>query len=348
MNDLARFQRQTNLPQIGRKGQQKLQNARILCIGAGGLGSPALLYLAAAGVGRLGIVDADRIELSNLQRQVLFTEADIGKLKVDAAARHLRALNSECQIDTYPVRLSLKNSEELINQYDVIIDGSDNFATRYLVNDTCVVLNKPLVQASVQQFQGQCLVVVPNSPCYRCLFPQPPQQAPDCNSAGVLGMLPGIFGNIQALEAVKYSVGLESALTQQLLTLDGLNWQWQQLQRHIDPECAACQQHQSLQQLHGETMNSELDPSDLDTYLQQHSDAIVLDVRTAEEFADGHLETCLHIPLNELQQRLSELPQDKELIVACAHGLRSQFAVQCLLDAGVTRVRNLRGGLAGL
>ncbi len=351
--ELSRYQRQLNLNEIGENGQRKLKHARVLCIGAGGLGSPLLLYLAAAGVGTIGIIDHDIVELSNLQRQIIYSETDIKQKKVAAAKAHLQKLNSHITIIDHPTNLNESNALNIINQYDIIADGSDNFATKYLVNDACCHLNKPNVFASVLQFQGQCSIFsTSKGPCYRCLFPSPPSiNTPNCTQAGVLGVVPGIIGSIQATEVIKLILNIGEPLIGKLLTFNALDMSWQKITLPVDPHCKICALQTPFEQLPRYQINCELPDNrmtvaELTTLLQQHEqhDLLLLDVRQPHEYANYNINGTL-IPLTELPQQLNTLDRNKKIIVHCKSGPRSIAAVNLLLAHGFTDVSYLQGGL---
>ncbi|MDP5231723.1 MAG: HesA/MoeB/ThiF family protein [Cellulophaga sp.] len=327
-----RYSRQTQLSQFGEKAQEKLSNTKVLVVGAGGLGIPVLTYLNAMGVGTLGIIDNDVVSLTNLQRQVAYREADIGKSKVIVLSDVLKAQNSETTIAIYNELLTTANALELISLYDVVVDASDNFATRYLVNDACVLVNKPFVYGALHGFEGQVSAFnYNNGPTYRCLFPEVPKadSVPNCDENGVLGVLPGIIGNLQALEVVKVITGVGEALSGKLLLFDGLtqnyrkisfkkvmdNLKISQLKQHYGFECASS--------------FSSIDTSSFKAILSKKSIQI-LDVRTVEEFNEFHFKNTIHIPLSDLENNLNELVLSKEIYVLCASGKRSQQAILLL------------------
>lgn len=354
-----RYARQLLLPEVGAAGQQRLAAARVLCIGAGGLGAPVSLYLAAAGIGTLAIVDDDRVDTSNLQRQVLFSSADVGQPKTAAAARRLRDLNPLVRVEEHPCRLDADNAMDLIRSYDVVVDGSDNFATRYLANDAAVLCGRPLVHASVYRFEGQVSVFdAARGPCYRCLFPEPPppELVPSCAEGGVLGMLPGLFGSLQALEVVKLLLGRDDALRGRLLTFDGLAARWQELPVAKDPDCPVCGVHAVIERP-GATASAAfgagpaepalatLDAAELVERLTHGLPVHLIDVRESAELAIAALPGARHIPLAQLSLHLDSLDRDCEWIVFCQRGPRSERAARQLLDYGLPRVRVLRGGI---
>lgn len=363
-DELARYSRHLVLPQVGHAGQEKLKKARILCVGAGGLGSPLLLYLAAAGVGTLGIIDPDFVDISNLQRQILYRNDDQQQPKVLAAKAHLLALNPNLQIEAYQESLTPNNALQLIAQYDYIADGSDNFATRYLVNDACVVLSKPNVHASVLQFEGRCIVFAgSDGPCYRCLHPEPPpaQLVPNCAEGGVLGVLPGLLGTLQALEIIKLILGIGHSLHSELLLVNGLSMRFQTLKLSPDPQCLVCAKKQAFDSLpyHDLLQKCTLKPSGNKTHmtlpkitvqelqaLQQQNDVpfTLLDVREPQEYQICNLGGKL-IPVGQLSARLTEIDRQQLCIVHCKIESRSQQAYQILHAAGFSQVKILQGGI---
>jgi sulfur-carrier protein adenylyltransferase/sulfurtransferase len=355
-----RYHRHLLLPELGSAGQQKLRAARVLVVGAGGLGSPAALYLAAAGIGTLGLVDDDRIELSNLQRQVLFTTAEVGAGKAETAAARLRALNPGIDVVAHPVRLEAGNVLGLIAGYDLVVDGSDRLATRYLVNDSCLISKKLLVSAAIHRFEGQALSVRPGSgPCYRCLFPESNQAvAPSCAEAGVLGVLPGILGSVQAAEAVKLLTGIGEPLVGRLLTFDALAMRWQEFRFARRADCAACGDAPTITNpaasaasvLDNSSSRVErLDPYSLQARLKSaaigHGTVTLVDVREPAEFQAGHLVGSVNIPLAELPRRLAGLPLQFPAVFVCRSGARSLRAGALAVDAGHPQVAHLEGGL---
>lgn len=343
-------------------GQKKILSAKILCIGAGGLGSPAALYLAAAGVGCLGIVDSDVVELSNLQRQVLHGTGDVGRTKVESAAERLRLLNPGCGVVTFQTRITSKNAMEIIEGFDLVIDGSDNFPTRFLVNDACVLLRKPYVYAAVFQFEGQASVLAPhlNAPCYRCLYPvpPPPHAAPSCAEAGVLGVVPGVLGLIQATEALKLITGAGKPLLGKLLRCNLLEQSWQTISVKRDTNCPVCGVRPSIvsltdvdytcQSLMNNTTNhpDEVTVQDMKRALENPGLGItVIDVRDPDEHQVAHVEGVNLIPLGVLPQRASELDPEKKYYLHCKAGGRSMRAVEMLRAAGFENVKSVKGGI---
>jgi adenylyltransferase/sulfurtransferase len=360
--ELLRYARHLTLDEIGVAGQQRLRAARVLLVGAGGLGSPAALYLAAAGVGTLGIVDDDRVDLSNLQRQVIHDTAHLGALKTASARDRLAALNPHVSVELFDQRLDSGNARATVRAFDLVIDGSDNFPTRYLVNDACVLERRPLVYGSVLRFEGQVsLFALADGPCYRCLFrePPPPELVPNCADAGVLGVLPGIIGSLQALIAMNRIVGAGAAVSGRLLLFDGLTLRCREVAVSRDPECVICGDHPTLTELidyaafcdGGRTATladaAEISPRELHSALASAAPPAVIDVREPWEYRIAHVAGTQLIPLGELASRLGELPRGRELVTVCHHGARSLQARDFLLRAGFGHVRSLAGGVDG-
>lgn len=363
-NEIQRYSRHLIMPEVGMTGQKKLKSASILLIGAGGLGSPLGLYLAAAGIGRLGLVDFDVVDHSNLQRQVLHTTADVGRPKLQSAAEHLQAINPEVALDLYETHISSANAMELMEPYDIVIDGTDNFPTRYLVNDACVLLGKPNVYGSIFRFDGQASVFhPPHGPCYRCLFPEPPPpgMVPSCAEGGVLGILPGTIGVIQATEAVKLILGTGKSLIGRLMIYDALDMTFREMKIRRNPECPLCGENPTIKELidyeqfcgipsqQEDTSlsepNWEISVSDLHAQIQGDPKPFILDVRNPVEYEICKLPESVLIPLSQLPQRTGELDPDKEIIVHCKTGQRSAQAVEFLREAGFQKVKNLLGGI---
>ncbi len=359
-NELNRYARHLAIPEFGVAGQQKLKAAKVLCIGAGGLGSPIALYLAAAGVGGLGLIDPDVVEVSNLQRQILFGEKDVGRSKLEAARDRIQDLNPEVQVDLYPERFTSENALKIAATYDVVIDGTDNFPTRYLSNDVCVWLKKPNVYGSILRFDGQVGVFAPHleAPCYRCMAPVPPKPGlvPSCAEGGVLGVLPGLIGTMQALEAIKLITGLGKPLLGRLMHLDTLTMRFRTFTLRRDPDCPVCGENPSItepidyQGFCG--MSSTPSPSvptvtvqDLQTLRTTGEKHFLLDVREPDEYAVGHITGSTLIPLGQLPQRLAEVPREQKVVVHCKLGGRSAKAVGILQEAGFTNVWNVAGGI---
>jgi adenylyltransferase/sulfurtransferase len=360
--EILRYSRHLIMPEVGMEGQLKLKQAKVLCIGTGGLGAPLGLYLAAAGVGRIGLVDFDTVDFTNLQRQVLFGTSDVGRPKIQAAAEHLRNLNPTIQIDTFETRLTSENALDLFKDYDIIVDGTDNFPTRYLVNDACVLLGKPNVYGSIFRFEGQITIFgAPGGPCYRCLYPEPPPPGlvPSCAEGGVLGVLPGIVGTIQAAETLKLIIGKGDPLIGRLLLFDALGMKFRELKLRKNPECPVCGDHPTVTKLidyaefcglRGEeapappTTVPEITPRELKARLDRGDDIYVLDVREPHEYQicniGGHL-----IPLGDLASRVNELDSSREIVAHCRTGKRSAQASEFLLKAGFRKISNLKGGI---
>ena len=362
--EIARYSRHLIMPEVAMDGQKRLKAAKVLLIGAGGLGSPLGLYLAAAGVGKIGIVDFDVVDYSNLQRQVMHTTNDVGRRKIESAADHLRAINPEIQIDTHETRITSENALELIEPYDIVIDGTDNFPTRYLTNDACVLLGKPNIYGSIYRFEGQASVfATKGGPCYRCLFaePPPPGAVPSCAEGGVLGILPGVIGCIQATEAIKLILGKGKPLIGRLLLYDALEMKFREVKIKRNPECPVCGDNPAIKALidyeqfcgmRGEEAGAVQVESDFETTVQDvkarrdHGDDFdILDVRNPEEWAICHIEGAKLIPLGELPARMHELDLSREIAVHCKGGVRSAKAVSLLREAGFRKVKNVRGGI---
>jgi len=360
--EILRYSRHLIMPEVGMDGQLKLKQATVLLVGAGGLGAPLGLYLAAAGVGRLGLVDFDVVDFTNLQRQVTFGTADIGRPKLLAAKERLAGLNPEIQIHTYETKLSSENALEILRDYDIIVDGTDNFPTRYLVNDACVLLGKPNVYGSIFRFEGQATVFgYPGGPCYRCLYPEPPPPGlvPSCAEGGVLGVLPGIIGAIQAMETIKLILRKGQLLVGRLLLFDALAMRFRELKLRKNPECPACGEHRTITKLidydqfcgiRGEevppaaTQAPEITPLELKARLDRGDDIFILDVREPHEYQICNLHGYL-LPLGDLPKRVHELDSSREIVSHCRSGKRSAEAVEFLRKAGFRKVWNLKGGI---
>lgn len=342
---MNRYSRQTILPEVGIAGQAKLTNASVLVVGAGGLGSPSLLYLAAAGVGRIGIIDADKVDVTNLQRQVLFVTEDEGKSKAETAAKRLHALNPEITIDVYPVWLSKHNALEIFESYDIVVDGSDNFATRYLVNDACVMLNKPLVFGSIFKFEGQVSVFnYKGGPTYRCLFPEPPAagEVPNCSEIGVIGVLPGIIGTLQANEVIKIILEKGDVLSGVLYMYDALNNNVQKLKVFKDPVASIVTELGTYEEV-CET-SPDIDKKTFDAWKEKNVSFQLIDVRESHEYEQKNIGGEL-IPMNTIKDNLNRIREDIPVIVHCQMGGRSRTVVDFLYSKGFKNVYNLRGGL---
>jgi len=365
--ELLRYARHLALPDVGLEGQRKLKAARVVCVGAGGLGSPLALYLAAAGVGTLGIVDDDVVDATNLQRQLLHGTSDVGRSKLDSARDRLREVNPHVEVVTHPVRLTGENALDVLAGYDVVVDGTDNFPTRYLVNDACVLLGKPNVYGSIFRWEGQVSVfATPGGPCYRCLFrePPPPGLVPNCAEGGVLGVLPGIIGSLQAMETVKLLLGLGDGLVGRLLIFDALAMSWREVGLSRNPSCPVCGDEPTQRGLidydvfcglgaeeqppgPGEPTVEEVDAGSLAARLESGDPPFLLDVREPWEWLVGSLETrgAHLIPLGELEARMAEVPRDRPVVVVCRSGARSLTAARTLTARGFADVANLTGGL---
>ena len=361
--EVLRYSRHLIMPEVGMEGQLKLKKAKVLLIGSGGLGAPLGLYLAAAGVGRMGLVDFDTVDFTNLQRQVTFGTSDVGRKKLEAAKERLSNLNPEIRIDTYETRLSSENALEIIREYDIVADGTDNFPTRYLVNDACVLMGKPNVYGSIFRFEGQASIFgYPAGPCYRCLYPEPPPPGlvPSCAEGGVLGVLPGIMGCIQAMETLKLILGNGQPLIGRLLLFDALRMRFRELRLHKNPDCPMCGEHRTIHKLidyaefcgiRGEEKETavsseipEITPKELKARLDRGDDLFILDVREPHEYQICNLHGHL-IPLGDLPKRVSELDSSREIVAHCRSGKRSADAVQFLSKAGFRKVWNLKGGI---
>lgn len=354
--EIKRYMQQINLPHVGIEGQIKLKNAKVLCIGAGGLGTPLLLYLATSGVGTLGIVDDDKVELSNLHRQILYTEADIGRFKVECALNKLAAHHSQAKINIYNTRLMADNAEEIINQYDIVADCSDNFATRFLLNDICFQLNKPLVTASIFQFQGLCMTLPgKQGPCLRCLFPDIPlaDEFKNCEQGGVLGVLPGLLGLIQAAEVTKWILDQGDLLIGRVLMVEVLKMQFREFYLPQNPDCDVCRYHRIITPGQASEPCSRrntlmleyiITPHELNEFLKNNTDLQLVDVRTIEKHNAFNI-GGKHIPTAELSDRFNELDPDKLVVTYCTSGGNSMRALQFLLSVGFKSVKSLDGGM---
>jgi adenylyltransferase/sulfurtransferase len=365
-DEIKRYSRHLIMPEVGMDGQRKIKAGSVLCIGAGGLGSPAAMYLAAAGVGRIGIVDFDVVDYSNLQRQVLHTTPDVGLSKLQSAKNKINALNPHVQVETYEEALSSDNAMRLFKGYDVILDGTDNFPTRYLVNDACVLMGIPNAYGSIFRFEGQASVfATKDGPCYRCLYPEPPPPGlvPSCAEGGVLGVLPGIIGVIQATESIKLLTGIGQPLIGRFLIYDALNMKFRELKLRKDPDCPVCGTHPTVTKLidydqfcgivqpaqdqaaGGSVSASEITPVELKKKLDAGETPFILDVREPNEYQINKIAGSTLIPLGELPRRYQELPKDRQIITQCKMGGRSAKAQDFLKTVGFTDVLNLKGGI---
>jgi adenylyltransferase/sulfurtransferase len=367
-DEILRYSRHLIMPEVGMEGQQKLKAAKVLCIGAGGLGSPLALYLTAAGVGTLGIVDFDVVDYTNLQRQIIHTTADVGRKKLDSAADKLKAINPFVNLRTFDTKLTSANALDLFRDFDIVADGTDNFPTRYLVNDACVLTGKPNVYGSIFRFEGQASVfATEEGPCYRCLYPEPPPPGlvPSCAEGGVLGILPGLVGVIQATETIKLILGQGDSLVGRLLLVDALGMKFRELKLRKNPDCPACGTHRTITKLidydqfcgirgvesapasqeKTEGKMAEISVEELKKKLDNKEDIFILDVREPHEYQicnlNGHL-----IPLNDLPKRVGELDSSREIVAHCKMGGRSAKAVAFLQQSGFKKVSNLTGGIS--
>jgi sulfur-carrier protein adenylyltransferase/sulfurtransferase len=359
-DELIRYSRHLALPDIGLAGQERLKGARVLIVGAGGLGSPAALYLAAAGVGTIGLVDFDVVDRSNLQRQILHGTAAVGRSKLTSARARLADLNPQVCVETFETRLSSRDALDVLRGWDVIVDGSDNFPTRYLVNDAGVLLGIPVVYGAVLRFEGQVSVFdARRGPCYRCLYnePPPPELVPSCAEGGVLGVLPGVIGSLQALEAIKLITGAGTPLVGRLLLFDGLKVQFREIALTKDPDCAVCGRSPTVTALidyeafcgvgeeGGGSREEALSPAEFAARRRDNGTVTLLDVREPFEWEIARLPDARLIPLGELPARLGELDGHREIVVYCHYGSRARRAVELLRAAGFSKVRLLRGGI---
>ena len=362
--EMQRYSRHIIMPEVGLEGQKKLKAARVLCIGTGGLGSPVSMYLAAAGVGTLGLVDFDIVDVTNLQRQIVHGQSDIGRRKVESAKMTLQEINPHIHIKTFDTRLTSENAFELFRDFDIVVDGTDNFATRYLVNDACVLMGKPNVYGSIFRFDGMATVFDSSrGPCYRCLYPEPPPpgMVPSCAEGGVLGILPGIIGVIQATETVKLIVGGGDLLIGRLLKFDAMRMTFKEYKLRKDKDCPVCGEDPTIRELidyeqfcglsRGETHGAEeesgiqeITPTELKELLDGANPPLVVDVREPDEYEIVNIGAKL-IPLSVIKSRMKELPRDRDIVVHCHHGGRSAQAIAILKEAGFTKLKNLAGGI---
>ena len=363
-DDLSRYSRHLILPEVGMEGQQKLKAARVLCVGTGGLGSPLALYLTAAGIGTLGLVDFDVVDSSNLQRQIIHSTKDIGRKKIESAEEKLTALNPAIRIVKHETMLSSANAMEIIKDYDIVADGTDNFPTRYLVNDACVLLKKPNAYGSIFRFEGQASVFsTEEGPCYRCLYPEPPPPGlvPSCAEGGVLGILPGLVGVIQATEVIKLILGKGDPLIGRLLLVDALGMRFRELKLRKNPDCPVCGTHptvtklidyeqfcgimpESPQEKNMKNGIPQISVKEFKSRRDKGEDLFLLDVREPYEYQIAQIGGTL-IPQNDVPNRLAEIPRDKEIVVQCRSGARSQRIAELLKQQGYTQVVNLAGGI---
>jgi molybdopterin/thiamine biosynthesis adenylyltransferase/rhodanese-related sulfurtransferase len=361
-DEILRYSRHLIMPEVGMEGQLRLKRAKVLCIGAGGLGSPLALYLAAAGVGRLGIVDFDVVDFTNLQRQVIHGTKDVGRPKLASARETIAEINPYVEVVSHETRLTSDNALDLFKDYDIVADGTDNFPTRYLVNDACVLLGKPNVYASIFRFEGQATVFyAKEGPCYRCLYPEPPPPGlvPSCAEGGVLGVLPGIMGSIQALEAIKLILGKGDSLIGRLLLFDALGLKFRELKLRKSPECPVCGPNPTVTKLidyeqfcgiRGEehvedTKVPEITPVELKQLMDDKKPFVLIDVREPHEYDICRIPGSRLIPLGEVPRRMHELNSADELVVHCRSGARSAKAVDFLMKSGFRKIHNLKGGI---
>jgi molybdopterin/thiamine biosynthesis adenylyltransferase/rhodanese-related sulfurtransferase len=364
--EIRRYSRHLILPEVGLAGQRKIRNTSVLCIGAGGLGSPIAMYLAAAGIGRLGIVDFDTVDYSNLQRQILHSDADVGTSKADSAKAAIAALNPNVQVDLHKTRITADNAFDLIRPYDIVVDGTDNFPTRYLTNDACVLLKKPNVYGSIFRFEGQASVFAPHlgGPCYRCLYPEPPPpgMVPSCAEGGVLGVLPGIIGCIQATEILKLALGKGSSLIGRLMLFNALDMKFRELKLRKDPKCPVCGPNPTVTQLidyemfcgiQPEPANPSANPDEVS--LQEMKKALdtpslgirVIDVREPDEQQIARIAGVPLVPLSTLPQRFTDLDPNVQYYIHCKSGVRSMKALRFLREQGFKYVKSVKGGING-
>ncbi len=363
-NELRRYARHLTLPEVGLDGQKKIRATRVLCVGAGGLGSPLLIYLAAAGIGKIGIVDFDRVDESNLQRQIIHGSGEVGQLKTESAKATLRRINPNVEVETHSVQLTSANALEILEPYEVIVDGTDNFPTRYLTNDACVLLQKPNIYGSIFRFEGQASVFAPflGGPCYRCLFPEPPPPGlvPSCAEGGVLGVLPGLIGCIQATETLKLALGIGTSLLGRLLLCNALDMTFREIKLRRDPQCPVCGDQPTIthlidyQQFCGLAQKSDAQPAHPDEASVQelkraldnpHLNIRVIDVREPNEYQIAHIPGVTLIPLGSLPQRITELDPNQTLYLHCKGGMRSMQALKFLKSQGFKQVKSVKGGI---
>jgi molybdopterin/thiamine biosynthesis adenylyltransferase/rhodanese-related sulfurtransferase len=364
-DEVARYSRHLIMPEVTLEGQKRLKASSVLCIGTGGLGSPIALYLAAAGVGRIGLVDGDVVDFSNLQRQILHGTKDVGRKKLNSARDRIRDVNPNVQVDLYDTYFTSENAREIVGPYDIVIDGTDNFPTRYLSNDVCVFEKKPNVYGSIFRFDGQCTVFAPHlgGPCYRCMFPEPPPpgMVPSCAEGGVLGVLPGIIGVLQAIEAIKLIIGIGEPLTGRLVHFDALKLKFREFKLRRDPKCPVCGENPTVTELidyeqfcgipqaaaaaAAEAPIPAITVQDLKQKLESQNRFVLLDVREPFEYDIARIPAAKLIPLGELPSRMSELDSADELVVHCKSGVRSAKAVRLLQEAGFGKLHNLTGGI---
>jgi len=359
-DEILRYSRHLIIPEVGMEGQQKLKAAKVLLVGAGGLGAPLGLYLAAAGVGKIGLVDFDVVDFTNLQRQVIHSTADVGRKKLDSAAEKMQGINPHLKLVKHEVALSSENALDILKDYDLVVDGTDNFPTRYLVNDACVLLGKPNVYGSIFRFEGQATVFAyEGGPCYRCLYPEPPPPGlvPSCAEGGVLGILPGTIGLIQATEAVKLILGIGEPLVGRLLLYDALAMRFRELKLRKNPECPACGEHPTItklidyQQFCGipaqepKVTEGEIEVKDVKAKLDRGDDFVLIDVREPHEYRIASIPGAKLVPLGQVPQHLNEFDKNADIVIHCKSGMRSAKACGIFRQAGFQHVRNMKGGI---
>ncbi len=363
-DEIRRYSRHLILPEVGLAGQKKIKGTSVLCIGAGGLGSPIAMYLAAAGIGKIGIVDFDTVDYSNLQRQILHTDADVGRSKAESAKETLAGINPNCEVVIHNTRISSENALDLIRPYDIVVDGTDNFPTRYLTNDACVLLKKPNVYGSIFRFEGQASVFAPHlgGPCYRCLYPEPPPpgMVPSCAEGGVLGVLPGIIGCIQATEILKLAIGKGTSLVGRLVLFDALGMKFKELKLRRDPACPICGDHPTIKELIDYEMfcgilpepaepagnPDEVTVQDMKKALDNPSLNIkVVDVREPDEYEIAHVDGVPLLPLSQINERFTELDPNQQYYLHCKAGVRSLKALHFLRQQGFKYLKSVKGGI---
>jgi sulfur-carrier protein adenylyltransferase/sulfurtransferase len=364
-DEIARYSRHLIMPEVTLDGQKRIKAASVLCIGTGGLGSPIALYLAAAGIGRLGLVDYDVVDFSNLQRQILHGTDDVGRKKLNSARDRIKAINPNVQVDLHDMMFRSENAMQVVQDYDIVIDGTDNFPTRYLSNDVCVLAKKPNIYGSIFRFDGQCTVFAPHlgGPCYRCMFPEPPPpgMVPSCAEGGVLGVLPGIIGVMQAIEAIKLIIGIGESLIGRLVSFDALQLRFKEFKIRKDPSCPICGEHPTIHELIDydqfcgipqadaeaakELEVPTITATELKTKIDRHDKFVLVDVREPFEYDISRIPGSKLIPLGELPARLSELDSADEIVLHCKVGGRSAKALRILQEAGFRKLNNLQGGI---
>jgi adenylyltransferase/sulfurtransferase len=362
-DEIRRYSRHLILPEVGLAGQKKIKSTSVLCIGAGGLGSPIAMYLAAAGTGKIGIVDFDTVDFSNLQRQILHTDADVGRSKAESAKETIRGINPHCEVVIHNTRISSENALDLIRPYDIVVDGTDNFPTRYLTNDACVILKKPNVYGSIFRFEGQASVFAPHlgGPCYRCLYPEPPPpgMVPSCAEGGVLGVLPGIIGCVQATEILKLAIGKGNLLVGRLLLFNALDMKFRELKLRRDPACPVCGDHPTIKELIDYEVFCGIEPTPVDNgnpdevTVQEMKRALddpklgikVIDIREPFEYEIARIDGVPLLPMSELQNRFTELDPNTQYYLHCKVGSRSLSALSFLREQGFKYVKSVKGGI---